>query len=296
MSPHSSNQRERSPALDRGDRPDVTVITPTFRRERKLVEAIESVRAQRGVTIEMLVLDDSPEGSARTAVEELGDPRIVYRKQAVPSKGRPALVRNDGAQLARGRYCYFLDDDDRVAEGALAAMVDALDARPDAGVAFGWVVPFGDDPAHREEKRVYFEEAAVRARMLPWSAWYVANILFVGTLMVNSACMIRRELIDALGGYDPSIPVYEDVDFYMRGIRAFGGVFVDRPILHYRTGASSLMFDLTSVKPIGDSYEIIHRKYRERYGAVEYSALMLLARLHPSQWKKTLHTLREKLT
>ena len=262
---------------------DVSVITPTFRRERQLVEAVRSALGQEGVTVESLVLDDSPEGSARGAVDGIGDPRVRYAKREVPSGGKPALVRNEAVRLARGRYVHFLDDDDRLADGALQAMVKALDARPDRGVAIGWVVPFGDDPKSLEEKRVYFERAAKVGASQPSSLLTVATILFRGTLMVNSACMIRREYIEPLGGFDPSIPVYEDVDFYMRATRRYGHVYVDRPVLHYRTGAPSLMHDLKGDNAkVEESYGIIHRKYRQQHGAVEFLALKVLSRFLPS--------------
>ena len=262
------------------DHIDVTVITPTFRREKQLVEALHSALGQQGVSVECIVLDDSPEGSARQAVESVGDARVRYVKQAVPSGGRPAAVRNDGAKLARGRYLYFLDDDDRVADGALEAMVRALDARPDAAVAVGRVVPFGEDPVSREEKRVYFDRAVERGKAVRNSVLTAAAIMFRGTLMVNSACMIRRECFEPLGGFDATIPVYEDVEFFMRGIRRYGHVFLDQPILHYRTGAPSLMHDLKGDNArMEESYAIMYRKYREEHGALEFNALKLVAKL-----------------
>lgn len=262
---------------------DVSVIVPTFRREKLVVEAVRSALAQEGVSVEVLVFDDSPEGSARELVEGLGDARVSYRKQEKPSGGRPALVRNEGAKLARGRYLHFLDDDDRVAEGAYRSVVQALDARPDVGVSVGWVVPFGDDPTAREEKRKYFEWAAKVGAGTPNSLLTVATILFRGTLMVNSACMIRREHVEPLGGFDPTIPVYEDVDFYLRAIRRFGHVYVDRPMLHYRTGAPSLMHNLgkeTDAR-VTQSYAIIGRKYRQEHGWLEFKALQAWAKLWP---------------
>jgi len=95
--------------------------------------------------------------------------------------------------------------------------------------------------------------------------------------------MIRRDHFDALGGFDPTIAYYQDVDFWMRGIRKFGHVFVDRPILQYRTGASSRTQDLNGDwTPVQASYRIIHQKYRVEHGLLEYALLKLLSyRLPP---------------
>src|SRR5262245_31581018 len=125
--------------------PDVSVVVPTYRREKLVLEAVRSALAQSGVGVEVIVLDDTEEGTARAGIEELCDPRVRYVKRRTPSGGKPALVRNDGIALAQGRYLHFLDDDDRLANGALVALAEALDRRRRKGVAVGVVEPFGDD-------------------------------------------------------------------------------------------------------------------------------------------------------
>ncbi len=263
--------------------PDVSVIIPTHRREREVVEAIGSALSQDGVSVEVLVLDDSPEGTAMHAVATLGDKRVQYARRAVPSNGRPALVRNEAIERAQGRYLYFLDDDDHVLPGALRALALGLEARRGAAVAYGTVEPFGEDPDIVARYTEWFVWAAQCSRYLAYSSWLtVGAILFRGTLIINSACMIRRECAVALGGYDGSIPLYEDVEFHMRGMRRWGHVFVDHPILHYRTGAPSLIHDLKDdQEPIRRSYEIIHRKYKETYGIADYRALQITSKLLP---------------
>lgn len=262
---------------------DVTVITPTFRREREVLESVQSALGQEGVSMEVLVIDDAPEGSARAGVENLCDARVHYSQCASPSGGKPALVRNEAIERARGRYLYFLDDDDKVLPGALRALVSALDRRSSAAVAFGRVVPFGNDPAVVARYKEWFDWATGIARQYSWSSWLTAGvILFRGTLIINSTCMMRRDCALALGGYDASIPVYEDVDFHMRGIRRWGHVFVDHPVLNYRTGAPSLIHNLKGDKtPVRRSYEAIHRKYRQTYGEAEYRALQIVSKLLP---------------
>src|SRR5207302_492501 len=141
------------------------VVVPTFRRPNELREAIASVLVQPGVSVDVLVLDDSPEGSARGVVESIADPRVTYATRDVPSGGRPALVRNEGWPRTTGRYVHFLDDDDRVAKGAHRDMVKALDDHPNKGVVFGRIEPFGDDPKALAHEREFFRDGAHRARI-----------------------------------------------------------------------------------------------------------------------------------
>jgi len=51
--------------------PDLSVVIPTFRRERQLVEAIASALRQPKVSVEVIVIDDSADGSAEAAVASL---------------------------------------------------------------------------------------------------------------------------------------------------------------------------------------------------------------------------------
>jgi glycosyltransferase involved in cell wall biosynthesis len=259
---------------------DVSVITPTFHRERQVVTAIDSVLGQSGVSVEVIVLDDSAEGSACEAVRSVNDPRVRYVKRAVPSQGKPALVRNEGARLARGRFLHFLDDDDVLEPGALAALTGALQTRSGAGMAFGGIVPFGNDERELRRQEDYFRSASRTARSLHGRMNLTARLLFLTTVLVNSACMARREAFVASGGYDPQVPVCEDVELWMRIVRATDFVYVDRPILRYRTGNPSLMASLAkNDEKLRVAYGRMYRKYRDTYGSIEFFALKMLARL-----------------
>ncbi|HEY6947849.1 MAG TPA: glycosyltransferase family 2 protein [Gemmatimonadales bacterium] len=259
---------------------DVSVVVPTFRRPRLLGEAVRSALSQQDVGLEVLVVDDSPEGSAQAEVDSLADPRVRYRRMERPSGGRPALVRNAGWPLATGRYVHFLDDDDRLADGAYAALVAALERRPEVGIAFGRVEPFGEDPGDLRHNQELFAESTRRARLserIHSRYALLSSMLFCNPCLACSACLIRREKLAELGGFDAQMTPFEDAEMFIRGIRCYGATFVDRPILRYRTGIPSLMHDLAEgVAPA--AYRQIYRKYAAEHGRVELFAMQVLAR------------------
>jgi hypothetical protein len=271
-----------SPGAAGGD-PMVSIIIPTYRREQQVVAAVRSALAHGAARIEVVVIDDTPDLTARDAVLAIDDDRIRYGGMEVPSRGRPALVRNAGIERARGRYLYFLDDDDLVVPGAIDRLVDALERHPREGVAYGCVECFGPDVAIRDRYNRWFGWAAQTSRRVQHSSWITAGvILFRGTLIINSCCMVRRKVAVALGGYDPAVSVYEDVDFFTRGIRQFGHVFVDAPVLRYSTGLQSIIHDLhKETDVIVDSYALMHENYRLRHGMADYRALQIVSKLLP---------------
>lgn len=263
--------------------PDISVVVPTFRRPRPLIEAVRSALSQDGVSIEVIVTDDSAEGSARAPIAALGDPRVLYLQREVPSGGNPSRVRNEGARHARGRFIHFLDDDDRVIPGAYRDVVRTFQARPDIGVVYGHVLPFGQDAVAVARENRVFARAARRARLyerLGLPLLVVANQLFSnGTVLVNSACVVRREHFAKLGGYDEELCVVEDLEFYIRAIRSYGCTFLDRPIIGYRTGEPSLMnAAMAAGTPVPNAYRRIYQKYRADHGAAELFSMKLVGK------------------
>lgn len=259
--------------------PDVSVVIPTFRREQLLLESIASALGQEGA-IEVIVVDDSPEGAARAAAAGVGDSRVRYLKSDPPSGGKVGLARNQGAAVARGRFLLFLDDDDLLAGGALAALAAAL-AGSGAGLAFGRAVPFGDKPALIAKLGAYYARAALAARRIRGRRWFAAQMLFGEWPLVNSGCMYRASAFAAAGGFGAA-PFCEDIDLALRVGRASGARFVDRDVIHHRVGHPSLtsaQIGLDDVPYIREAYLRLQGWYRARYGVADFGALKAAAKL-----------------
>jgi glycosyltransferase involved in cell wall biosynthesis len=265
---------------------DVSVVIPTFRRPTLLREAIESVRAQKGAEVELIVVDDSPEGSAAAVAGEFPD-LVRYFKNQKPTGGFPSVVRNLGWPLARGRFVHFLDDDDLVPEGHYADAIAAFEAYPRVGVVFGRVEPFGDAPeTQMDRERAFFRSAMRRAAIcsrLGPRIGFAAGMIFNQTLLVCGAALIRRDCIQHLGGFDPEIRLGEDVDFFGRAMRQFGAYLLDSVTLHYRIGSPSLMHaPVLSENEIQQHIAGARRmavKYRRERGLVEFYIMKGLSRL-----------------
>lgn len=265
---------------------DFTTVIPTFRRPAELRDALASVLRQSGVTLEILVVDDSPEGSAEAAVQAFADPRINYRKNPRPTGGFPSIVRNLAWPLARGDFIHFLDDDDIVPEGHYAAVKQAFAENPRVGLVFGRIEPFGEGPEEQLRHELdYFARAARKAAAsarFGTKAGFVSNMLFGDALLVCSSAAVRRGCVERVGGFDPDIRLMEDADFNVRVMRACGAVFLDRPVLHYRIGYPSLMHapnpPPAQLAEVREGHRRMQRKYRRDRGVLEFLLLALFAR------------------
>lgn len=103
-------------------KPLVSIITPTFGRERLLEHALRWVREQTYPRIEWLILDDSPSPSRLLA--GVSDPRIRYTHTA--ERLDIGEKRNRLVASAQGEYIAHFDDDDYYAPQYLETMVASL--------------------------------------------------------------------------------------------------------------------------------------------------------------------------
>lgn len=265
----------------------MSVVVPTFRRPEQLRKAIASVLGQRGVTTEVLVIDDSPEGSGQDIVSEFAATQVRYLNTPEPTGGVPSVVRNLGWPHARGDFVHFLDDDDTVPDNHYAAVKAAFAAHPGVGVVFGRVAPFGNaSDVQMARERRFFDDAGRRAaacgRFGPRLA-FTASMVFGYTLIVCGAAIMRADDVRKLGGFDPRIRLGEDVEFFGRAMRQFGAAFIDGVALHYHIGNPSMMHapllgDI-EIQQHRDGVRRMHAKYRAERGALEFYALKAFSRL-----------------
>jgi glycosyltransferase involved in cell wall biosynthesis len=102
----------------------ISVLIPTFRRPEAFIRAARSVFAQQGVTnIELVAIDNSPEGSALDAFRMLdAEAPIPFRWAQAPKPG-VAQARNVALSFARGQYVAWLDDDEEASPHWLAQLL-----------------------------------------------------------------------------------------------------------------------------------------------------------------------------
>jgi len=118
----------------------VSVVVPTHYRNESLRETLGSIRRQTYHPVEVVVVDDSGEGHARTAVEDFD---VTYVPHEENRGSNPA--RNTGIRASSGEYVQLLDDDDSLFPRKIEKQVALLEAEPDAGVAYGGVATKADE-------------------------------------------------------------------------------------------------------------------------------------------------------
>lgn len=99
-------------------RADISVIVPCYNSERYLNVCLESLKAQKSPSIEIILIDDGSKdhtGAMLDAFAETEPRAIVVHKE----NGGVSSARNCGLSIAKGRYIAFMDADDALEEDSL---------------------------------------------------------------------------------------------------------------------------------------------------------------------------------
>ena len=131
-------------------KPDLTFLICTFHREELLVKLLHSVLALQGldaIRYEILVVDNSDEGSAQTRMTAFAQATSCGQLRYVPAHPpNIAVARNVGASAAQGRFVAMIDDDMTLDSSWLDGVRPWL-AEESIDVLCGPVEPIFENPA-----------------------------------------------------------------------------------------------------------------------------------------------------
>lgn len=203
----------------------ISVVTVVLNAAALIAGARDSVRAQRGVALEWVVIDGGSTDGTLDVVRGASDIATTLHS------GRDGGIydaMNRGRQLARGDALIFLNADDRLAHPlALQGLAQTLQAQP-ADLAFGDIVVF-DATGERQRSHRHVRPARLGHESLS-----------------HQAVLARRDCFEQVGGFDTRWRICADLDWFMR-CAAAGLRFRHRPGLVSRCmagGESSRQFAL----------------------------------------------------
>jgi glycosyltransferase involved in cell wall biosynthesis len=189
----------------------VDVIVPCHQYGHFLRACVESVLAQAGVQVRVLVIDDaSSDGTADVAAQLAArDERVVSRRHAV-NQGHIATY-NEGLEWASGDYAMVLDADDVLAPGALLRATRLMDAHPEIGMTYGRA------RVTNEPGRETFDDPSDDAWRIVDGPKWIEGVCSTGVNDVRQpSVIVRTTQQKELGGYRPALPHAGDMEMWLR--------------------------------------------------------------------------------
>lgn len=202
--------------------PVVAVVIATKDRPAQLARLLDSVQDQDLQDFECVVVDDQSSADTKAQYAPLWQ-RLDARFMLVerPSSGGPAEARNAGIEQTTAPFVAFCDDDDRWIRGDhLSAAVHALEAGS-ADLYFADM-----QTALRGEVRNPSWYAELKSNSLLTASQHGQGLFHVGIdqlarffrhrILHADTLVVRRTLLERVGGYWPRIRFAEDHDFCYR--------------------------------------------------------------------------------
>ncbi len=214
------------------------MIVPAFNTGRYIRGAIDSALRQTCSDLEVIVVDDGSEDDTADIVSDLAraDNRVTLVRQA---HAGTSAARNRALQAARGTYVAILDSDDYWAPQKLEHQVAVLDrAERSVAMVYSWIVLIDESDRILRFFRP-FEDTSPEAR-----GWVLPLLLYRHFIAFP---MMRRDCLDAVGGYDASLHGLEDWDLYLRIAERYEIELVPEYLVAYRQRANSMSSNLDTM-------------------------------------------------
>ena len=179
----------------------ISVVLPVRNGEAHVAKAIDSILAQTFQDFELVVVDDGSTDRTPAILGSITDSRVRVLTQAATGL-TVALAR--GVAESRGALVARMDADDVALPERFARQVAFLDGHSEVGLLGTGCHEIGSSGEIVRTIRPPADDTAIR------------RVLIRRNPFIHSSVVVRRNALEAAGGYDESLPVAQDYDLWLR--------------------------------------------------------------------------------
>lgn len=240
--------------------PIVTVVVPAKDDGRFLRPCLRSIREQSFASFECVIVDDGSSDDTLQIAKEFAERDERFSVIAHETCRGPSTARNTGLANSSAAFVTFLDADDFLYPHSIERRVEALlQTNPDmvAGTFCDW-----QPTAQNEGPKPPERAPASRGKIVGFAGG--PECPFIVT-----APLVRREILESVGGFDEARQTAEDFDLWVRVLRA-GFTFVYVPIIGvaYRQTSGGLVFSKSAAHAEA-SVVIMEQQYEDLTEALD---------------------------
>ena len=207
--------------------PEISAVIPTYNCRKYVKFAIDSAFAQKDTDIEIIVIDDGSTDDTGDLLQDCYGDRIRYIWQ---ENSGESSARNRGVEAAQGEFVAFLDADDMWLPQKSRVQLDTFRLHPEHCLVVCQAHVIGKDNELLREAMIEQTSAESSIR-LPG--------LLQKNVIAPSCTLMRRDILQRIGGFDPAIKFGEDWDLWLRLGQQGDFAFIAEPLALYRQHSAS---------------------------------------------------------
>ena len=201
--------------------PLVSIVIPCFNYGNYLAETVQSALNQVYPNVEVIVIDDESTDNTGDVAKQFSE--VKYYRIKHQGNKTPAHALNVGIQVSSGDFIIFLGADDKLDPLYIAKCFEMFNSKTSGNenrVGFIWTgyQSFGD---------MNIIDLPYVEKLTRWNYDHCGGQ--VGSMLVPKSLYLQ------VGGYDESLPQYEDLDWVIRACKkGYVGFSVREPLHNYR--------------------------------------------------------------
>lgn len=208
----------------------VSIILCTYNRAHTLKATIDSILAQTYTDFELILVDDGSTDRTQELLAEYSDERI--RSYVLEENSFYCAAANFGLTKVRGDYIAFATSDDVWNLRKLERQLDYMEKRKDCGACFTFVHLIDENGDNADEK--YKDMLNVFRKVYYSRRDWIQRFIFEGNCLCHPTAVVRKEVLDKVGGYHVFYSLLADMELWLRIVRYYPIHVIEEDLLGYR--------------------------------------------------------------
>jgi glycosyltransferase involved in cell wall biosynthesis len=184
-------------------KPIVSVIIPTYNREKYICNAVESVLNQTYSNFEIIIVDDGSTDNTPNLILEYNDNRIKFLSQKNQGQG---VARNTGIIASSGKFIAFLDSDDIWKITKLEDQIKFFQANKE--IAWSYTDAYAFDILSGDVLYLFSDNVSQYSGS-------IAKKLILNNFIGTSTVIVKKKVLNEVGLFT-NLPKAQDWELWLR--------------------------------------------------------------------------------
>ena len=208
-------------------KPKLSIIMSAYNADKYIEESIRSILDQSYKNFEFIIVNDGSNDRTLEIIDSFG---IADRRIKIINQENKGLTKTliESVAISNGDYIARMDADDVSNINRLSTQINYLESNRSVGMLGTWINVI--DSSNKVTKTV----------KLPSRSTTIKRRMQYGNQFVHGSVMFRKDIYEAVGGYDESFKFSQDYDLWLRMIKITDCINITKCLYYLRVHENSI--------------------------------------------------------